>query len=57
MRQLMQPSKKDTRPFFRIALGVMILGILTGQIWLFAISIFPVISWGGVLADPEAPEE
>lgn len=57
MRQLMQPSKKDTRPFFKVAVATMILGILTGQIWLFAISIFPVISWGGVLADPEAPED
>ena len=54
MRKQLQPTKQQTKPFFGVALTIFILGLPT--IWVSAIAFFPMVSWGLVLLDPEAPE-
>ena len=51
MGNLMQTTKKI------VALGAFILLTVTAQIGLLAIAFFPLITYWGILNDPEAPEK
>lgn len=57
MRKQLQPTKKQTKPFFYTALAVCGVGINFGLIWLVAIAFLPLIIWGTILTNPETPDE
>ena len=57
MRKQLQPTKKQTKPFFYTALTVCGVGINFGLIWLVAIALLPLIIWGTILTNPETPNE